>query len=294
MAHAPIVIAAIAFCALLALRLFLALRKRQEKTVGRRGADLFVVRKHGRFRELVIMSPTHEQVQSRQDLRNELSSGRGYVDGFHVAMIGRPSARRALFLGGGACVGPRQFEAAYPGLQVDVVESEALVVDAARTHFGLRESERLAVHVADARAFVKTATPYDVVVIDCYDAYRMPGHLLTAEFFAEVRAVVTGAVVLNLVGNPKRTLVPAILAGLARAFPEWKIAVFAVPDEAGGRHPISNFIVLVTPSLPELAGASVAVAPFLPEIVAGRIDLPIDPERAYADATSRTWVPVTE
>ena len=50
----------------------------------------------------------------------------------------------------------------------------------------------------------------------------------------------------------------------------------------------------MTPSLPELAGASVAVAPFLPEIVAGRIDLPIDPERAYADATSRTWVPVTE
>ena len=294
MAHAPIVIAAIAFCSLLVLRVVLALRKRQERTVGRRGADVFVVRKHGGFRELVIMSPTHEQVQSRQDLRNELSSGRGYVDGFHVAMLGRPQARRALFLGGGACVGPRQFEAAYPELRVDVVENEAVVLEAARAHFGLRESARLAVHVADARAYLKEAASHDVVVIDCFDAYRMPGHLLTAEFFAEVREKVTGAVVLNLVGNLKRTLVPSILGGLARAFPDWKIAVFAVPDEARGRHPITNFIVLVTASIPELAGASVAVAPFLPEILAGRIEPVIDPDRAYTDATSRTWVPVTE
>ncbi|MGK3990820.1 hypothetical protein WME99_47680 [Sorangium sp. So ce136] len=104
----------------------------------------------------------------------------------------------------------------------------------------------------------------------------------------------TGAVVLNLVGNLRRTLVPAILGGLARAFPDWKIAVFAVPDEARGRHPIANFIVLVTGSLPDLAGRTVPVAPFLGEITAARIEPEIDPERAYTDATARTWVPVTE
>ena len=295
MAHAPL-IAGIAFVLLLTLRIYLGWQRRRWRVVGRRGEDLFVIRKRGGFRELLIVSPTHEQVQSRQDPRNELSSGQSYVDGFHVAMLDRPGARRVLFLGGGACVGPRQFAAAYPDAKIDVVESEPLVVATAKEHFGLVPDDRLAVHVEDARTFLATASPYDVIVIDTYDAYRMPGHLVTKEFFAEVRAKLAdgGAVVVNLVGSAHRTLVPAILGGLASAFEGWPIGVFEVPDESGGKHPIGNFIVLVAETLPDVAGAESAVAPGLGAITAQPRTPKIDPERAYSDAQTRTWIPVTE
>lgn len=295
MARAPL-IAAIAFVLLLTLRIYLGWQKRRWRVVGRRGDDRFVVREHAGFRELLIVSPTHEQVQSRQDPRNELSSGPGYLDGFHVAMLDRPGARRVLFLGGGACVGPRQFAAAYADVKIDVVESEPLVVATAKEHFGLVPDERLAVHVADARAFLATADLYDVIVIDTYDAYRMPGHLVTKEFFAEVRTKLAdgGAVVVNLVGSAHRTLVPGILGGLASAFEGWPIGVFEVPDESGGRDPIGNFIALVAARLPDMTGAAVEVAPGLGAITARPRTPKIDPDRAYSDARPRTWIPVTE
>jgi spermidine synthase len=289
--------AGIAFVLLFALRVRLAMQKRRSVVVGVRGVDRFVVRKEDGFRELLIVSPTHEQVQSRQDLKNDLSSGRGYVDGFHVAMIGRESTpTRVLFIGGGACVGPRQFEAAYPEATIDVVESEGLVIEAAKKHFGLVTSPRLRVHIGDGRLFLHDAKPYDVVVIDTYDAYRMPGRLVTKEFFAEVREAMRpdGAVVLNLVGSLRRTLVPGILAALAVAFDGWEIAVFDVPDESEGRHVVRNFIVLVTAKVPDVAAAAVKVAPYLGEITAKRREVTIDPERAFTDEQPRTWIPVTE
>ena len=297
MAHAPY-IAGIAFVALLTLRIYLHRRRGRWRVVGQRGEDLFVVRKRGGFRELLIVSPTHQQVQSRQDPRNELSSGRSYVDGFHIAMLDRPGARRILFLGGGACVGPRQFAAAYATARIDVVESEPLVVETAKKDFGLVPDERLVIHVEDARVFLASASAssYDVIVIDTYDAYRMPGHLVTKEFFAEVRAKLAdgGAVVVNLVGSAHRTLVPGILGGLAAAFDGWPIGVFEVPDESGGKHPIGNFIALVASSLPDTSGATVAVAPGLGAIVAQPRTPKIDPSRAYSDAQPRTWIPVTD
>ena len=181
-----------------ALRLWLTLRGRETKVGTWQGTDV-IVRRRGRFRELVLARGHDELVQSRQDVDDALSAGEAYVDGFHRGV--RDGARRALFLGGGAAIGPRQFEDRYPEMTIDVVENNPVVVAAARRYFGFRESERLALHVMDAAAFVARAVArYDVIVVDVYDARGVPAALATTAFFDSLAQILDddGVLVVNL------------------------------------------------------------------------------------------------
>jgi spermidine synthase len=279
-------LAALGVAALLlaGLRLWLAWRSRRW-VVGERNGTTVVVRRRGKFLELVLVRDGRELVQSRQERGNELGSGRGYVDGLHVGMLLAPRPERVLFLGGGACIGPRQFEAAYPDASIDVVENDPLVIAAANRHFGFRITRRVAMHAADARKFVTQNTfgPYDLVVLDVYDALGIPAPLATPEFFTDIRHALgdNGALVVNLIRRPEVNEA-SLLAAITEAFPARAIAVFHVPAERGDA--IENAIVLVAPLIPsdaELAerAADVTVAPFLGEIVRRRDRSPELPEQ---------------
>lgn len=274
----------VALAALVALRVWLAWRSRRW-SVGERDGQAVIVRRRGRFLELVLARDGHELVQSRQDRRSPLSSGPSYVDGLHVAMLLDPRPRRVLFLGGGACVGPRQFEAAYPDVELDVVELDPLVIAAANRWFGLRITKRLSVHAADARKFVSENAfgPYDLVVLDAYDASGIPATLTTPDFFASVRAALSpgGALVVNVARRPEARGAPldreddgaGILLTIREAFADRELALFDVPGDARGE--IDNVVVLVAPRVPPREvlserAARVEVAPFLPEIVRRR------------------------
>ncbi|MEI8082081.1 MAG: fused MFS/spermidine synthase, partial [Actinomycetes bacterium] len=77
----------------------------------------------------------------------------------------------------------------YPGMTVDAVEIDPVVVDVARRYFGLPDDPRLGVFTTDARRFVQTTDQtYDVVLIDAYYADALPFHLTTAEFLQEVKS----------------------------------------------------------------------------------------------------------
>lgn len=254
-----------AFLLLGSLRLFMAWRSRTW-VIGERNGTTVVVRRSGRFLELVLERDGKSLVQSRQDKTNPLSAGPGYVDGLHLGMLLEPRAEHVLFLGGGACIGPRQFEAAYPEMSIDVVENEPLVIAAANRHFGFRITKQVSVHASDARKFVKEATfgPYDLIVVDVYDAQGMPGPLRAPEFFASLRGALadTGAVVVNLIASAADAQ-----ASIVEAFPEHELAVFDVDRD--------NVIVLVAPKIPSTEtlierAAKISVAPFLPGIVRQR------------------------
>ena len=76
----------------------------------------------------------------------------------------------------------------YPGVTIDSVEIDPVVVDVSRRYFGLPEDSRLRVFNEDARRFVKRSKDtYDIVIVDCYYAEALPSHLTTEEFFSEVK-----------------------------------------------------------------------------------------------------------
>ncbi|TDC77847.1 spermine synthase [Micromonospora sp. KC606] len=95
--------------------------------------------------------------------------------------------RDVLHLGGGALTLPRYVAATRPGSAQRVVERDAAVVDLVARRLPALPPE-VRVEVADARDAV-AATPsrrYDLVLSDIYRGARMPGHVASREFAAEV------------------------------------------------------------------------------------------------------------
>jgi len=95
-----------------------------------------------------------------------------------------------LHLGGGALTLPRWLAATRPGSPQRVVERDAAVIELVARELPPLPPE-VRVEVADARDAL-TATPpegYNVVIADIYRAARMPLHVRTVEFAAEVARV---------------------------------------------------------------------------------------------------------
>lgn len=124
-----------------------------------------------------------------------------YVRALPAALAWVPRPRRILVVGLGGGSIPRFLHHRLPDVVIDAVELDPGVVKVARELFDVREDDRLRLHVADGRAWIE-ATPqrYDLVVLDAYGASAPPPALITREFLAAVRSVLTdeGLVVGNL------------------------------------------------------------------------------------------------
>ncbi|EME71895.1 hypothetical protein H261_01572 [Paramagnetospirillum caucaseum] len=131
-----------------------------------------------------------------------------------------PAPRKVLVLGLGAGVIPAAFEAR--GAAVEVVEINRRAFDAARDHFGYRPGPATTLVFADARTQVRGCAPdHDIVFVDLFSGDGIPEHLLTREFFADVRGCLAeeGVVAINSfldAGHMEPTR--AILATLAAVF----------------------------------------------------------------------------
>ena len=153
----------------------------------------------------------------------------GYWD--HVAVLGdvvsRPGADlRVLLLGlaGGTIVSLLEYRfGENRGLHVDGVEIDPGVTALARRHFGLDEHASLRVHTGDARAFLnRTTAKYDLVIVDAYQGFSPPFHLVTREFFKAVldRLSPSGALAINLATpSPDTPLTRALAETLLSATP---------------------------------------------------------------------------
>jgi len=143
-----------------------------------------------------------------------------------VELFDRPGRLLLLGLGGGATAqvfARRQWE-------VDAVEIDTRVVDAARRWFGLKPYHARVI-VDEARRYLKTSQErYDVVFFDAFGSAAIPFHLVTREAFAEARARLRpgGIVMLNVetIGW-QDPLAHAIVATLGTAFPH----VVALPTD---------------------------------------------------------------
>lgn len=175
----------------------------------------------GRWRDLKFNIGT----QTRMQKDDPHGPGLAYSDAAHINRLFRPHTRRILILGLGGGTQAKQFLRYYPDIVVDVVEVDPLVIDIAKRLFHVEPGERLRIHLADARTFIKrTNEQWDLILVDIASTNRygetIPAHLVTREFFQEIaqRLAPDGIVHYHCAFHASR-LMPALHKTLSSVFP---------------------------------------------------------------------------
>ncbi len=132
---------------------------------------------------------THE---TQMSLRNPLQGHFEYTEFFHLAWLWNTNLARALMIGLGGGSTQRAFLHDYPGVRIQTVEIDPVVVQVASNYFGVRTSDRHHIQISDGRTHLRRSTErYDLIVLDAYTKHRygsqIPQHLATREFFELAR-----------------------------------------------------------------------------------------------------------
>lgn len=119
------------------------------------------------------------------------------------ALLVLPQPRNILIIGLGGGTLPTALACIVPNAVIDSVEIDPAVVNVAQTYFGFKPGPRQRVFVEDGREFVERAAregrQYDMVMLDAFDVDYIPPHLLTIEFFEQIKSILSeqGVVVGN-------------------------------------------------------------------------------------------------
>jgi spermidine synthase len=149
-----------------------------------------------------------------------------YLNLLEVLIGVAPGAKRALVIGLGAGYVPRRLEE--HGLQVDSIEINPAVADAAREFFGFRTSGKLI--IGDARYELRGLGEYDLIIHDCFSGGSIPAHVLSLEMMREIRAHLRkgGVLMTSFFGDltgPDSTATKTIHRTLKEVFPHTKVLV---------------------------------------------------------------------
>ncbi len=165
--------------------------------------DISVV--DGEGGRLLLTGGGRARKQSCVDLDNLREHKLNYSSLFFSALLFVPEPRRALVAGLGAGVVPREMVHYLDSVHVDVIELDPDILDVAREFFAFKESTRLKVIPGDAREVIESmqavgGEPYDIIILDAFQGDYIPGHLVTVEFLATVRSLLseTGVVAANV------------------------------------------------------------------------------------------------
>lgn len=155
-----------------------------------------LVVKQGRTLCLQFSLRRAQRNQSCLDARRPERMVLAYTRMMMAALLLNPAPKRILVAGLGGGTLPMALATIYPEARLDVVEIDPAVVRVAKRHFGFAESERLRVHVDDARVFTRRAVAagrtYDLIMLDAFGADYIPEHLMTREYLADTRALLAG------------------------------------------------------------------------------------------------------
>jgi spermidine synthase len=107
-----------------------------------------------------------------------------------------------------------------PEAAITTVEIDPGVITAAKTYFGLRETERMRYRAGDGRVVLNRGSElYDLILLDAYRGGYVPFHLLTREFYTLVkqRLAPGGAAAFNVHDGSK--LYASTIRTLSEVFP---------------------------------------------------------------------------
>jgi predicted membrane-bound spermidine synthase len=137
-----------------------------------------------------------------------------------IATIYPEAPRRILMLGLGGGSISTYLGRFMPDIAMTTVEVDAGVITAAKSYFGLRESERMRYRAGDGRVFLtRNNEQHDLILLDAYRGGYVPFHLLTREFYALVkrRLAPGGAAAFNVHDGNK--LYASTIRTLGEVFP---------------------------------------------------------------------------
>ncbi len=190
-----------------------------------------------------------DNLHSAMDLNYPDRAVFDYTDYFHMGFLLNPKITRVLFIGGGGFTGPKAFLKDYPNVTVDVAEIDPEVIRVAEEYFFVNASNpRLHIYNDDGRIFLQeNAQKYDLVVLDAYSKSYVPFHLMTAEFFKEVAAHLTGegSVISNLIAGINGDA-SKLLAAEARTMGTTFPNVYVFPVSGTDYQNPQNVIILAT------------------------------------------------
>ena len=187
--------------------------------------------------------------------QNSVDSNNQSMSFFTYALEGlarayRPQMHGVLVLGLGAGIVPMRL--AELGAPVEVVDIDPVARRVAQRFFGFDPS-KAAAHQADARTFVRGCEGnYDVAVVDLFHGDGTPDHLVTREFFRDLRRCLAegGVAVFNtFVDLTRPSSYAHFLATLQSELPY--LAMYR-PETAAAMH-VNSFVVASAQPLPHPA-----------------------------------------
>jgi spermidine synthase len=111
-----------------------------------------------------------------------------YAQVMTIATIYPQAPRKILMLGLGGGSISTYLGRFMPDAAITTVEIDPGVITAAKTYFGLHESERVRYRAVDGRVFLnRDSERYDLILLDAYRGGYVPFHLLTREFYGLVK-----------------------------------------------------------------------------------------------------------
>ena len=111
-----------------------------------------------------------------------------YAQVMTIAAVYPEAPRKILMLGLGGGSISTYLGRFMPEAAITTVEIDPGVITAAKTYFGLRETERMRYHAGDGRVFLnRNSELYDLILLDAYRGGYVPFHLLTREFYTLVK-----------------------------------------------------------------------------------------------------------
>lgn len=141
-------------------------------------------------------------------INDPIHSGFEYLNFFHAPFAINGSIQRVLMVGLGGGSVAKQFQTYYPGVQIDIVELDPVVVDVARDYFQFTPGPNTRIHTMDGRQFLRgTQVKYDLILMDAYTSNPygsfIPFHLATEEFFALAKSRLQpgGLLAYNVIGQ---------------------------------------------------------------------------------------------
>jgi len=213
-----------------------------------------------------------------------------YAQVMTIATVYAETPRKILMLGLGGGSISTYLGRFMPEAAITTVEIDPGVISAAKSYFGLRETERMRYRAGDGRVFLTRSNElYDLILLDAYRGGYVPFHLLTREFYTLVkqRLAPGGAAAFNVHDGSK------LYASTVKTLGEVFAAVDLFPTGRGEVIAVATAASIDTQALEHRAVELQKRYGFrfpLPKILRGRMDKP-QSQAANGDVITDDFAP---
>ena len=200
-----------------------------------------VDRRNSRRVRVLVTDPDAAQSLMYTDHPSDLVSE--YTKFYDLAFHYKPDTKKILMLGGGAyCVPRYMLDDPSRDINIDVVELDPGITQAARDYFYLKDDDRLKIFHEDARTFLNRAFfdenfgQYDAIFMDTFtSATVIPFQLTTVETAARLRKLLKpdGTLIVNIIASvygPKSGVFHGIYKAFSNSFTTMMIFPANAPD----------------------------------------------------------------